>query len=241
MSQHINKQLTKEEFYFLAKYYRDTEVYEEMFTIINKMIEMKLVSSYKEFHFLQDIINSYINKKSEYVMKLRALESNELINNKSYSGYIKELLIIQEEELRRKSEEMFYIIDKYFKSNQSSYSDETVVLILNMKTELFYCKYLMENSDSSEIKSNLMNLAEESFKKSQYSLKNFHLEYLKSVLFIAKIYHNVLENTSLGYDFLNKIYKSIILKENDEIISSASLEALKQINQTLTYFKQILS
>ena len=74
-----DKHLNKEENLFLAKYFKDTKRYEDMFIILTKIILSKQINSYKEYAFYSECIMGYTQEKQEFIVKMRILEEKEKI------------------------------------------------------------------------------------------------------------------------------------------------------------------
>lgn len=212
-----DKHLNKEENLFLAKYFKDTKRYEDMFVIITKIILSKQISSYKEYSFYSECVMEYTQKKQEFIIKMRILEEKEKKCNPSYAGYIKELLATSEEEFRRKLVEIREEIEKKI---LPAVSNEVKVLVLLLHIEVLYAAFFIESNQGHR---NLQSSIEECYKIASTVLKPYSRDYLKTILAMGNFYFKVLKDADFAKSFLEENYSNVLLYDSKDFDEDAIL------------------
>lgn len=229
----LDRQLNKEEYLFVAKYFREIESYEDMFSVIYKLLSMKQIQSYIEITFLNECCMSYIHKNREKIMKLVQLEKEEIKNNQSHSGFIKEVILQAEDEFRRKLEDLNTEIDRSLL--KSNLSDQIRILVLLISAEILNALCYIDKEANN---SNLSKCVSECFKIANRVLKPYDKDYMKSILAIANYYYDIMEDSEIAFSYLDECYKEIILNSgNTEDVR----ESLKRNNDLLLLIKYNLT
>jgi hypothetical protein len=227
-----DKHLNKEENFFIAKYFKDTKRYDDMFGVLTKIILNKHITSYKEYSFYCDCVIGYSQEKQGLITKLRILEEKEKKNNPSYAGYVKELTITTEEEFRRKLVE---IKDEIEKKILPVVTNEVKVLILLLHVEVLYAAYFIESNQGHR---SLQISIEECYKLASTVLKPYSRDYIKTILAMGNFYFKVLKDSDFARSFLEESYLNIVLYDSKNTNSDEdAISSLKENKDLLILLK----
>ena len=68
------RQLNKEEMYFVVNYFKETKNWDEMIAMFVKLIQVKQVTTYNEFSILEENLMYMLSEKKDELNKLKILE-----------------------------------------------------------------------------------------------------------------------------------------------------------------------
>ena len=160
------KNLTREEYVYLAKLYERAERFPDMVKAINKFVELDPKLTKDERNILSAGYKNIISDKRASWRLLNSLERKEEKKNSSQIANIKEIKNNVEKELNKICDEIQNIIDKYLIPNAPD--SEMKVFFLKLKGD--YYRYKCEFANGKEF-DNACEKAEKVYKEA-YEIAN---------------------------------------------------------------------
>ena len=170
-----NKEHTREEYIYLAKLYEKAERFEDMISVINKIIDMDPHLTKEERNILSVGYKIILSDKRDSWRLLNIMEKREAKKNPSQVAYIKEIKSHIESELSKIFENINDKIDKTLLPNAED--PESKVFYLRMKGDQY--RYLCEITKDKDFEKNVEN-AEKEYKKA-YKIAEKGLPVINSV------------------------------------------------------------
>ncbi len=207
------KNLTRDEYVYLAKLHERAERFNDMVKSINNFVKLDPVLSNEERNILSAGFKNVISSKRSSWRLLNSLEKKEEKKNSQKIDYLKEEKNKIEDEMSQICDDIQDILDKYLVPYSKDY--ETKVFYLKLKAD--YYRYRAEFTIGKEFEQTT-NLAEKAYKDA-YEIAEKHIPIQNSI------------RLGLALNFSVFYYEIKLLKEEAcQIAKNAFEEAIKIVD-----------
>lgn len=190
MSALLNNQLNRDELFFMLEFFCSTSEFPDMFRTLSRIFGLSGSEwSLLEVDKIDKATSTFVNSRMGVLEDLSNLESSEKVSNKSFVGYLHEMLISKSDEFKKSIEDLAVFLEK---SLIKQTSDSCRVLLSLTLSECYYsliqaneiCQGTTE-TDIGPIKKKLKQIVENSFKLSTQLFKPYTQLYLRCLVVLV--------------------------------------------------------
>ena len=225
---------TREEYIYLSKLYEKAQRYEDMISSINDYIELDPKLSKEERNILSAGYKNILYDKRENWRFLSNMERKELKKKSKQVIYIQEIKKHIEAEIKKITENVFNLIDKYLLPN--SIDTESKVFYMRLKADHY--RYLCEISKEKDFLDKAEQIYKEGYDLAMKELPHINNERIGLALNLALFYYEVKGDKKEGYQIAKKCFEETMkyLEEFESIKSKDSLMLIQLLKENLIFW-----